>query len=538
MSGNLAAAAALVLLVGVSPAIAQTPTPTPYPCGSSPWVVTDEGDTTGTASLRWAIECANAELGAGALTINFAIPTPSGITITSRLEINRENLTIDGSTQSGAVAGDILAGALPVPAVVITGTVGSGCLNVNDSDVTLIGLQIICTTDTFDSALLMTGDGGVLRSSVIGDAGSGNGVRVGGNNVTIGGTSVGDGNVIRLVRIDGIHALVADGLTVYGNLLLDIGEDGLFLGEGVLTNTIIGGAGGGRNIIVGSGFGNNHSAIALGHSINGIDIVNNRIGVDSAGAADGNKWGIKISNTGGTPTNDVLIDSNLISATTNTAIDIATGITVVTISDNLIGTNAAGETAAGFCNGLPQINDQTSAATITGNTEGACVPTATPTNTPQTLGCCVLSCNPASLPAVEGGFCLDTDTGFGDVNLTFCDGAAGANCPPKVRFVVGGTCAGGCEVLAPTATATPTDTPTNTPTNTPTDTPTQTFTPAPVIQVIRVGISIQGALAGVAVAGAEVGIVLDGSSDSGVGISGAGSGVSISSSSSGVEVVQ
>lgn len=441
-------------------------------CGDPPFVVTDEGDTNETASLRWAIGCANnydqnggdPGLGTDPMAIEFNIAAPSGITIGSRLELDRVNVTIDGSTQTGAVAGDIHAGTEPAPAVVITGTVDEGCLWLDGDGSALIGVRINCDTDGASGALLVNGDNVTVKSSVIGDASAAFGIRVSGDNATIGGATAGDGNVVRLVTVDGIHATDGDGLTVLGNVIRDIGEDGVYLGNGTsFTNATVGGASGARNIITGNGHGTgSHSGVAIGTNSTGVDVLNNRIGVDAAGAADGNAYGIRVVSDAGTAT-DVVIDGNLISASTQSGVQIGSGGTV-TLTDNLIGTNADGETVAGFCNGIPQIDDS-GTTTASGNTEGDCIPTPTPTQAGFQAACCEFTGENANNYTCADQTNWEGWAGQDQLDEADCDVVAGSIGDTTVAYRLGsncnpegdlnGVCAAPGGGGTPTATATP-----------------------------------------------------------------------------------
>ena len=262
------------------------------------FVVTNTNDS-GEGSLRQAIINANAI--AGANTITFAI-VGSGvktINLLSALPNITEQVTIDGTSQTG------FAG---IPLIEVNGT-SAGAVN---------GLTLAAGSN-----------GSIIQGLIINRFGSGNGILVQSNNNTISGNFLGTN---------------ADGTIAQANL------KGIYIDGG--SNNVIGGSTvASRNLIS----GNTQHGVLIDQASESNKVQGNYIGTNLAGtAALANGFhGIQIQRgsqnnivgTDGDGSNDAT-EGNLISG--NTQIGVITeneGTTGNVIAGNLIGTNAAGTSA-------------------------------------------------------------------------------------------------------------------------------------------------------------------------------------------------
>ncbi len=487
-------AAILALCICTMPVLAQTPTdtatpeatdtPTPFGC-TNPFIVTTSVDSVHGATLRRGLQCLQDVPSPTPAAIHFDLPgdPPDPIVLDPALGglfTDRDGSLIDGLTQTGAAAANLLAGETHTLPVKIIGDVDTfGCLRILGADSTLRGIHIDCE-DYPGIPVVAYGAGSVVEDCI-----------VEGGNFGISGFNGGTvrRNIVRNVTIHGVGVFGGSGYVFQGNVIHDIGEDGFFVTEA--SDVLIGGTDAAhRNILTGNGFGTgSHSGARLGDNVTGAVIQGNYIGVDFEGTPDGNVFGIRVG-SGATSLGTVVIEDNVISANTTHGILIDdVTLTSVAIENNLIGTNLAGENSAPHCNGHPQVNDQSGEATLDGNTLGDCDPTPTPTpeDTPTPagppLGCCVMpaECGPVSgLPDVTGGKCVDdsfVEEGWTEEHCGIVsNGACGVD---PVRWIEGGTCATDCAAATATPTVTDTPEPTDTPTETPTDTPTHTPTATP-----------------------------------------------------------
>lgn len=174
-----------------------------------PWVVTTTNDA-GDGSLRAAINWANAN--PGPVTIMFAIPGagPHTITLTSALPIITANdLTIDGTTQSGTQCRNLWNGDAHILQVNVRGNTGFDGFRLAGSGQTVRGLSVSGFANGF--ALLGASNTATVRCNFIGlladGASNGNsarGLNVFGASARIGGLNAGEGNVISANGIAGI----------------------------------------------------------------------------------------------------------------------------------------------------------------------------------------------------------------------------------------------------------------------------------------------------------------------------------------------
>ncbi|HKP32777.1 MAG TPA: T9SS type A sorting domain-containing protein [Chitinophagaceae bacterium] len=356
------------------------------------FTVSNTNDT-GPGSLRQAIIDANATPGVDQIV--FAIPGAGPHTIMPFAPLDQitEQVTIDGYSQSGSVAGSIDTRTIMIN---IDGTNAGGTavgLTVNADDVVIDGLAIHSFTS--DGIYVMPGADNVFiwgnyigtNSAGITDLGNGGhgvnfddiapgvGGGTGGNNGSVVGTN-GDesldgveGNLISGNELDGIGGWAITNSTFAGNIIgldrtgtVDLGNtrNGILLTVNATNNTL-GTDGDGAsdeeegniisgnnangisiivrsntNIIAGNTIGLDINEAAVGNTLNGIQIINssfNRVGVNSGDlgfAVEGNT----ISANG---TNGIYISSELLFFSSFFDADASSNI----VSGNYIGTTSA-----------------------------------------------------------------------------------------------------------------------------------------------------------------------------------------------------
>ncbi|MFM9912173.1 MAG: cadherin domain-containing protein [Methylophilaceae bacterium] len=317
----------------------------------------------GKISLREAITAANNTSGTD--TINFSIGTGvQTITVTSTLTINSA-IIIDGTTQSGYVAGSTLT-------IILDGNGGNYdglTLNSNSDGSTIKGLvirdfggdgiQIAAGSD--NNTIIGNFIGGMTNTGTASgtDDNGGSGINVVGANNTIGGTTVAERNVISANTSRGIYIVGATatgntvkgnyiGLTAAGTATLGNGSNGVRIETSADLNTVGGNTAAERNVIS----GNNNDGIRVRTNSNLIQ--GNYIGTDFTGTVDlGNtQAGIEIDNGGSSNS----VTDNLISGNNASGIELGNSggdSPSNTITFNLIGTKADGISALGnTLNGL------------------------------------------------------------------------------------------------------------------------------------------------------------------------------------------
>ena len=352
---SLAISAAALLFAG-GPALSATT-----------FTVTTTSDS-GAGSLRQAILDANGAAGADTIAFGIGGSGVQTIALASALPAITSPVTIDGYTQTGALANthDTSQGLNTVLKIEVDGAAlgaGSICLDVAASDTTIKGL-VIHGCDTANVRLQNSASNFVLEGCFLGTDAAGttpvaeaSGAQITGvtpPNVRIGGTTPAARNLIsgghdKIVLGNGAGGPA--GVTIQGNLVgpdvtgtIDLADTGHGITLTRATNVTIGGASAASRNVVSGNAGN-------GLEIDGNPATNtvvqgNYIGVDVTGAAplgNGNR-GIVLDS------NNVIVGGsaagagNVISA--NGAIGIVLGssnVSMVTIvQGNFIGTDSSG----------------------------------------------------------------------------------------------------------------------------------------------------------------------------------------------------
>lgn len=389
-------------------------------------------------TLRAAIEEANAHSGPDTIEFAIAGAGPHFITLGSEPPASpTEQLTIDGTTQSGTVCCDVLDCSSAVWKIVIDAN------NVQDAGIEAFGagsivkgleIKNVAGNNSAAYGIQIAGAGSAATCNYVHDNWGG---IMAGAGATVGGTSAGDANLAASNSLSGLSAN-GDGATFAGNLS-----------------------------------GTNAAATA----------------------ADGNAYGVLIEAgvddcVVGGPTS---ASRNIISGNTTEGVQIQTsGSTGTVVRFNYVG--VAGDGTTNLCNGddtADQIVDNGTGSTVADNTLGVCAP--------PPAGCCNIMAPAPCLAEIHAGLGTTT-TGDGEctedaVPEENCEAVVGfltgEEGPPScvgqtitVRFVESVGCDDGCVGIeeptdTPTQTPTPTDTPTPTSTRTPTPTPTPTETPTP-----------------------------------------------------------
>lgn len=307
-------------------------------------------------SLRAAIEQANSRIGAD--TILFNLPVTGSLTIqpSSPLPTITEQLTIDGSSQSGA--------ACPVPAIELDGSLaGTGTSGLSFTSSYNVVQGLVINRFAGNGITIPFGSyNNVIRCNYIGtnsngtaDLGNGgNGISIeGSQGNVVGGTAAGDGNL--LSGNDG-HGLYISGSFAPGNLVqgnkigtnalgsLPIGNSlhGIFL-FAAAENVIGGTSPEARNTIS----GNDRDGIQIRHTYSTANLIlGNYIGLNSAGTFSiaNSSNGIEIADApqniiGGTVTGA----GNVIAGNLESGVILTGTITTNTVlQGNLIGTDGTG----------------------------------------------------------------------------------------------------------------------------------------------------------------------------------------------------
>lgn len=204
---------------------------------TNPLAVTNTNDS-GTGSLRAVIAHANANPADDVIT--FAIPGagPHTISVTSALpQITDNGISIDGTTQSGTVCGDLWAGGGHDLRVRIDGPGGFGGLDIRGDDVAIKGLSVT----GFDKGFYVFGA----------------------NNTTIQCSYAG-------IAPDGSAAGATDGFDARA-MVFD-----------TVTNPTLGGLGGTDGNVIGASTGH---GVVFSNNSTGISVRNNFIGTDPTGMA-------------------------------------------------------------------------------------------------------------------------------------------------------------------------------------------------------------------------------------------------------------
>ncbi len=335
----------------------------------STYVVTSPGDDSGTDSLRWAIEQANASGSASVIDFDLGTQEPVKIQLASPLPLISVPVVIDGTTEPGYSG---------TPLVELDGSklTGGG----NDGLVLTAGGNVVrglaiggfsdsaIVLETPDGSPTAGGGGNAIASDYLGLAPSGvaaipNGrglTILGSSNNTIGVGEAGGGDVISGNSGDGI--VIEDGRNgstqnlIAGNLIgtdwtgqvaagnghAGIEIDGLLSGG----NTIGAPGGAFRNVISGNG----GPGIEVGDGAAGTAIQANLVGLAADGRTPlGNQGdGILLDDAPQTMVGGTDIgEGNVISANQDNGIETASDTNGLWVAGNFIGTDAAGQLKLG-----------------------------------------------------------------------------------------------------------------------------------------------------------------------------------------------
>lgn len=266
---------------------------------------TDDSDNDGPCTLRAAIQEANATVGSDAVIIEFDISGGGEHTIELASELTfltRDNVTIDGSTQSGSSCGDLwgIGGAHidPIWNIVLDINGQSGGLRITGEAATVKGLKIV-NSSASQWAIRLAGSDNTIRCNYLHHNQGGINIDYGSDNNTIGGSAIGDGNVIADsssmgAGIASASAVGGEGVTgtiVQGNFIgtnvAGTAADGNHTGidfQGGVTNTVIGGINAGEGNLVS---GNRNIGITFfGDDVSANNIIRgNYIGTNRTGLA-------------------------------------------------------------------------------------------------------------------------------------------------------------------------------------------------------------------------------------------------------------
>jgi hypothetical protein len=308
------------------------------------FTVTNSNDS-GPGSLRAAIIAANAN--ADLDTIEFAVGTqPITINLLTPLPEVTAPVRIDGWTQPGTRPSVRISGAsVGSNSAPLLGLFASACTQANCF---VRGLMLV---EGKAAGLRISGGGWTVQGNFVGtngiqaqpNAGNGLVVSTGGN--LVGGTTSAQRNLI--AGNGGI------GLTISGSNNVVTGN---YIGTSQLGLAALPNGGGGISVIGGSGVriggtstnernviaGNAISQIDIGGSVNGIEILGNRVGIgaDGATAMSPNGAGIVINGR------SVQIAANVVSGNGHGGIAVMSGASEnVVIAGNLVGLNATGNAA-------------------------------------------------------------------------------------------------------------------------------------------------------------------------------------------------
>lgn len=347
-----------------------------FPSASLSTVVTNTNDS-GAGSLRQAI--LNANTNTGADTISFNIPGAGVQTITpaTALPAITETVTINGYSQTGAVANTNATGALNSTLLIVlngNNAVSPG-LNIQAPNCVIKGLVVQnFNPSSFTSgiALSAAASGSQISGCYIGTDAAGNvaqannaGIRItGGNNYKIGGILPADRNLIS--GNAGQGAIAASGLTgtpatpsltIQGNLV-GCTKDGASIlsnGQGVALDSspfaVIGGATTGLgNVLTGTV---QNSNLFIVNGSNNATIQGNFIGTNATATAGlGGAFGINMASTNATIGGTAVGARNIVSGHNADGIFLTDGSGSAVVQNNYIGVGANGTTRIANGGGL------------------------------------------------------------------------------------------------------------------------------------------------------------------------------------------
>jgi len=308
-----------------------------------------------TCTLRAAIEAANAQAGADAIEFNIAGSGLHTITPASEFPYIDEQLTIDGTTQTGASCGTLVP-SLPANSniphtllVEIDGTAVTNILTINATDSIVRGLTI---NSAASANIQLDGSNSTIECNYIG-------TNAAGTAAALEGTGRGIEGTISNNEIAGLETGVSVSQNVIENNLIGTNAAGTaaipnLTGSSLRDNSVVT-----NNVISGNG----GDGLVL-ESANSAQAQDNFIGVDLRGNALGNaNNGILIRQSNGT-TSGFEIKGNVVSANDSNGIEVVaengTGdcaqITHGTFTGNIIGGNIDGAVEATYGNGASGIS--------------------------------------------------------------------------------------------------------------------------------------------------------------------------------------
>lgn len=341
-------------------------------------------DDSGSGSLRWAIDEANAT--AGLDTVYFSIPGSPPFTIQpqSPLPGITDPLCIDGTTQPGYAGAPVIeidgtyAGTNSVPGLIATGGAstirGLGINRFSGHGINIAGGSGSSICGCY-IGIDLSGTGGLgngLDGVFIGNDASG---------AAVGGLSAGDRNVISANTNEGVHITnTASQNSVLGNYIgtdatgtapLGNGRSGVLLGGYSSDNTVGGTSAEARNVLCDNG----QSGVGIATHSHDNTIIGNYIGVDVSGLAGlGNDmrgvWiGHNVYNNvvGGVEPGS----RNIISANTMAGVNIEDYASKTVVMGNYIGLDASGENPLGNSDAGVLILGSSADNLIGGTTPGA-----------------------------------------------------------------------------------------------------------------------------------------------------------------------
>jgi hypothetical protein len=325
---------------------------------------TTAGDT---CTLRSSIEAANAQAGADEIDFNIAGGGVQTISPASDYDQINEQVTIDGSTQTGASCGTLVPSNLPA--------------NSNTPHTLLIEIDGSGAGTGGGFTIGSGSDGSIVRGLILNNSQDRPEIQVNANTVTVECNYIGtnaDGNTAGVSNTsDGITVSSGDSPTVQNNLVsgnvgVGISVTGNQSAEASVANNLVGLTANGLSALANTIGIEAQQNVNLNHNIisgnttdgvfidsNNVNITGSYIGVSMNGSALGNGGsGINTNRN----TNSYVIggagDGNVISANTNNGISIASRSgdscpvnNTSEIFSNKIGTNTNGEVQTGFGNG-------------------------------------------------------------------------------------------------------------------------------------------------------------------------------------------
>ena len=352
---------------------------------ADPLIVTSTADTNTIGTLRYAVNYANANTGADAITFNISGTGPFTIQTASMLEITDNGVSIDAASQTGASCGDLWSGEGHTLLVEVEATGTFDVVRVNADNVSISGLSITSGTDGIDIQSASTGT--TVQCNYIGlnpdgtSDGNTDGINLRGDNTTVGGLIAGNGNVISGNTSRGLYLFGTDNLNIQGNFIgtdptglsvLGNGAEGIYSAGGTsswnaVQNNLISGNGG-RGLHI----NNNNTITPVGSEIS---IIGNYFGVDRTGLTT---LANTLSNIGvrGATVTDMVIggtdsgDRNIFGGSAEFGLDLSWQSNV-SVLGNYVGVGADGSTDVGNTQGGIHIADGSNIVIGDGTPAGA-----------------------------------------------------------------------------------------------------------------------------------------------------------------------